>query len=301
MRTRIAKRAHRILGTAGSILIMAAPGLPAQSVAWTGSLYGATGDYIFTERSSTVAITTGLALTTWRLRLSASLPVILQSTPWVAMGGAGPIPTGGPMHGTVGEQSGQWGGHHRRGLEVPLPTKGIGSDIGIGDPVLFGAIDLLREGGMSPSLTLTAGVKAPLASAEKGFGTGEWDVGAGLALSRALGRTMVFLDGSYWLMGDMPALPLNDVLTYGLGIGRILGDGDWSALVSFAGGQATIEGSDDPAQLAALLGHRWQSGTALSGSLSFGLTSSSPDLAASLSWRVPIGRRAEPPLVAIHR
>lgn len=300
MRVRTSQRARRMMGAAAGALLVAsaASSLPAQVIAWTGSLYGTTGEYIFSERSSSLAVSNGLALTTWRIRLSASVPVIFQSTPWVAMGGAGPVPTGGPMHGTVGEQSGQWG-HQGRGLRVTLPTTEASSAVGLGDPTIFGGFDLKRAGGTSTAITLTGGLKVPVANADDGFGTGEWDVGAGLALSRSIGRTMFFLDGSYWILGDMPDLPLRDVITYGGAVGRVLGDGDWSTLVSFSGSEAAIEGSDAPAQLGAMLSRRWQSGRSLSASLSVGLTSSAPDVTASLGWHIPLGSHVEPDVVAL--
>ena len=300
MRVRIPHCARWMRGAAAGALLLAPAvrALPAQALAWTSSLYGTTGDYIFSERSTSLAFSNGLALTTWRVRLSASVPIIFQSTPWVAMGGAGPVPTGGPMHGAVGEQSGQWG-RQGRGLRVTLPTTEVASDMGLGDPTVFGGFDLVRRGGTSTAVTITGGLKVPVASAADGFGTGEWDAGAGLAVSRSIGRLMFFLDGSYWFLGDMPDLPLRDVITYGGAVGRVLGDGDWSTLVSFSGSEAAIEGSDAPAQIGVMLSRRWQSGKSLSGGLSVGLTSSAPDVAASLGWRVPLGRHSDPDVVAL--
>lgn len=282
---RVPRRARRaVAGLA--VLLPVAGVLPAQSVAWTSSIYGATGDYIFTERSTNVALTNGLTLTAGRVRLSGSLPIVFQSTPWIAMSGAGPVPTGGSMHGTVGDESGQYG--HRRGLRVSLPASGVTDEIGLGDPMFFGGVDLVRERGGLPTVSVTGGIKVPISSADDGFGTGELDYGAGVALSRAFDRTMLFLDGAYWVIGDMPDLPLRDVFTVGAAVGRILGDGDWSALLSASGSQATIDGSDPPVQAGVMVSRRWLSGRSLSGSISIGLTSSAPDVAASLGWRVPL-------------
>lgn len=275
-----------VSGTALAIAPAATP-VSAQSVAWTGSLYGATGTYIFTERSTNVALSTGLSVHAGSLRLSGSVPLVFQSTPWVAMGGAGPLPTGGSQHGAVGQRSGM-GGFSRRGQRVALPAGGESHQIGLGDPLLFASLDVVREHASLPTLTITAGVKAPIASADDGFGTGEWDWSAGAAASRTLGPTMVFVDAAYWRMGDMPSLPLRDVVAGGGAIGRLFGDGAWSGMLSFSASQATIAGTDAPVQVGIVVGRRSAPARSLSAGIAFGLTSTAPDVAVSLGWNVPL-------------
>ena len=282
--------ARRTWYAAGAMMLLAPVALTAaaQSVAWTGSLYGATGRYIFAERSTDVALSNGLAITVGPLRLSGSIPVVFQSTPWVALGGTGTIPTGGGQHGVVGQQSGT-GGFGRR-QRVTLPSSGDIREIGIGDPVAFASLDVVDAGDGALTLNVTGSVKVPLASADDGFGTGEWDWGAGAGLSTKFGSSMLFVDAAYWQIGDMPSLPLRDVLTGGAAIGRLLGEGPWSGMLTFSGSQATIAGSDPPMQAGVIVSRRGASESSVSVGLSFGLTTSSPDVAASIGWRVPIAR-----------
>ncbi|HEX6059843.1 MAG TPA: hypothetical protein VFZ11_12610 [Gemmatimonadaceae bacterium] len=287
MRDRIDRRWRRVfLFLAGAQLApaMTAPG--AQQVTYTGSLHGASGDYIFTERTSSVALVSGLALELGRLHLSATVPLLLQSAPWVTTGGAGPVPTGGPRYESVAEWSGRGGRQHGR---ITLPASAEPSEVGIGDPMLFAGVSLV-EGGAGPGVSLEGAVKAPVADVARGLGTGEWDYGAGLGASLPFGRTALYLDGMYWVLGDMPGLPLRDVLSWSGAIGRIFRDGEWSALASVSGSGATIEGSDAPVQAGVMLGRRWASGRTISASLSVGLTESASDVAGSVGWRVPLSR-----------
>ena len=287
MRDRIDRRWLRLLLVVAAAQLAPATTAPgAQQVTYTGSLQGATGDYIFTERTSSVALFSGLALELGRLHLSATVPLLLQSAPWVTSGGAGPVPTGGPRYESVAEWSGRGGRQHGR---IALPASAEQSEVGIGDPMLFAGLALVQSG-MGPGVSLEGAVKAPVADVERGLGTGEWDYGAGLGASLPFGRTALYLDGMYWVLGDMPGLPLRDVVSWSGAVGRIFRDGEWSALVSPSGSGATIAGSDAPVQAGLMIGRRWAGGRAISASLSVGLSESASDVAGSVGWRVPLAR-----------
>ncbi|HEX6536637.1 MAG TPA: hypothetical protein VF041_18770 [Gemmatimonadaceae bacterium] len=309
VRRRRRRRAAR--AAAGVVLAawaIAPAAVRAQSLAYTGALQGSTGEYIFTERSFSLALYNGLSLSLGRLRLSASLPVVLQNTPWVTLGGTGPVPTGGPQHEMTGEQMGGGGmgegGQGRRGGSVVLPDTGGYDEVGVGDPMLFASIELFGDRGSRPAVAITGAVKAPVADAAQGFGTGEWDYSAGFSLSKSVGRALLFLDGSYWMLGDMSGLPLRDVFSYGVSLGVPFGRGgggagaSWSAIVSFSGSQAAIAGSDAPAEAGVLVSRLSPSGRSLAAGVSLGLTRSSPDVSAMIGWRVPLWSR-EAPIAAL--
>lgn len=281
---------------AGMTLVMpAALPLDAQQISYTGGLYGATGEYIFTERSTSLALVNGLAIAAGRFRLSASIPLVYQSTPWVSLSGAGPIPTGGPQRGEVAQGS---GGSGRRAHRITLPDTGSYDRVGIGDPTLLATIDLVPWRAGVPSFYLSAAAKAPVASVDQGFGTGEWDYAAGMGASVLLGRMALEADGMYWVMGDVPELPLRDVVSYSASVGRVLGDGSWTAMATVFGSGATIRGSDAPAQAGVLVRRFWPSGRSVTVGLSAGVTSSAPDVSFSMGWRVPLSAEGSEAVVA---
>ena len=74
---------------------------------------------------------------------------------------------------------------------------------GLGDVMLKGRYYIVDEQEYLPAIGLTAHVKAPTADASKGLGTGDWDEGAGLEISKFLSENWVgFLDGGYSVIGN---------------------------------------------------------------------------------------------------
>lgn len=303
------RRAARVAFGAALAAPFAPRGSPAQQVTWSGSVQGTTGDYYFTQRTTNVAFFNQLGIQAGRFRAWTSMPIIYQNTPWVTFGGVGPVPSGGPEHAMVGEQirqRRQGGGGPQAGPQgarmttvVTVPDTGTYSEIGFGDPILGGDLELMTETASRPSISLTAGVKAPVGSTANGFSTGEWDYGAGLGVARSIGRTLFAVDGAYWVLGDMPGLPLRDVFSYSVALGRVLGEGGWSVLGSFAGSQATVDGIDPAATAGLTVNRRFMSGMGLYTSITAGLTSSSPDFGLAVGWHVPFARATKlPPAVA---
>ena len=78
---------------------------------------------------------------------------------------------------------------------------------GLGDIILKGRYYVIEEGDYMPLVAVTGRMKMPTASADQGLGTGAFDYGAGLELSKMLGEHWIaFLDGDdYWLPGGLAA------------------------------------------------------------------------------------------------
>jgi len=270
-------RGFAVAGVVLAILATASA-VTGQEITYTGSLQFSTGDYIFTERTSSFYLFSGLAVSAGPLGVSAIIPVIMQSTPWVSNGGTGMIPLGGTQHSEVGQR--------KRGRKVALPDTIESEDVGLGDPLLRADVELLKAGKILPSVHIAAQLKAPLADVDQGFGTGEWDYGGGVSLTKAVGGNFVFVDVSYWVLGDLPDLELQDPVAYGVTLGRPLAGGKLAVLASFLGYTEIIEDADPPAQVGFALTYRLASGRSLSASMVFGLTESSPDFSVSLGWRI---------------
>jgi len=271
---------------AGALWGALAAAVPAtgQEVAYNGSVQYATGDYIFSERTHSVFFFNGLALSAGRLRISASVPVILQSTPWVSYTGGGVLPSGGPEHEVV--RRGMGGRRDRE--PVVLPDTASFEELGVGDPVAHAEIELLPDRGALPALRLTGDVKFPLADVDRGFGTGEWDYAGGVSLSKVIGGTLVFGNVTYWVLGDLPDLRLKDPIAYSLGVGRPLPGGRVGVLLTFSGYTEVLDDVAPPAQLSLGVSYLLSGGRSVIGSASFGLSETSPDLSLSVGWHLPL-------------
>jgi len=280
----------------------AAASLPAQTLTYTGALQGATGNYIFSQRTTTAALSSGLALSAGRFTLSASLPVLYQSTPWISQSGAGLIPTGGPESGTAhggkgggaGPGSGSGGGMGAITVggarDIVLPDTAQFDKVGVGDPAAFASLRLVDDHGAVPALHVTGAVKVPVADVRTGFGTGEWDYGAGAGLGKQLGATFLAADVMYWWLGDMPDLALTNPVTFAATVSRLVGGERFAVYANAWGSTKTLADTDAPAQVGAGV-CRMQRGLCVLGvGVNVGLTSSSPDVSGTISWQVPLLR-----------
>lgn len=262
----------------------AAASLDAQSFAYTGWLQYATGRYELPRGTSSLYFANGLRATAGRLRASLDVPIVIQDGGAIQYGGSGIVPTGGmPDHdGSGSGMSNGMGSGMMGGSSVG------GGHVGLADP--FGRADVRLLDARSGTLGLYAATKAPFASASSGYGTGQWDYGAGLSSTMSGARFSVFLDAGYWRLGDAPGFDFRNPITYTVSAGRQIGDGAWIALGSFAGSTASIEGLPGPATFGVGATHRSATGRGFSIFTSVGLTSSAPDFTLATGWQVPILR-----------
>jgi hypothetical protein len=255
----------------------------AQQLTYTGSIQVASGDYIFTQRSTSLYFANGLALVSGRVRASVSLPIVAQSAGWVQYTGGGMVPSGG-MH---RDSSASPGAGMRNGMMSPQNEASHG-EMGVGDPIGRLELEVFRDEWGAPLLRVAVTTKAPIAGVGSGFGTGAWDVGAGLSLTRAMAGTFLFADVTYWSLGDAPGLELRDILSYGAAIGRPLRGGRYSVLASVLGTTPIIAGVPAPLQAGTGVSYLTSSGRILSISALLGVTRSAPDVAIGLGWQVPL-------------
>ena len=304
-------RSCRRLVVATSLGIAATTG-PAsgQRVQYTGSLQAATGEYIFTERTTSLALFNGLALDLGRMHVIATLPIVYQNSAAVTYIGGTPVPTGGPGSEAVRRrQDGTrvpmgLGGKGRGGTQSLTRAAALDTDaasdiieepgefqVNVGDPLLQLDVDVYRGVGLVTGFILTAVAKVPLADVESGIGTGVWDYGAGALVSFGAGRTFVFANATYWVVGDMPDLPLDNTLSYGASVGRWFGGGRWSMSGSVIGSTSAVETSAAPLAAGVGVSYLAEGGNGINAGVTFGLSESSPELATYVGWRLPIGKR----------
>jgi len=243
------------------LLLAAAPGTClGQGLYFEGGLSLARGDYVYSQQMSSGGAAAGLAWTGGRLTVRATLPYFVRDTSVL------------PASAEVPAES------------QPEPVPG-GHEGSISDPLLqvYGQVYQSRRSAVG----LSASLKVPVVAAGD-FGTGEWDLGGGLSLSHFVGTaTMLGVDLSYWHLGDMPELPLQDAVMATLSLGHSLGR-SWLASASLSGGRSTLAGYEDPWWASVLVSHAGRRGL-LGVTASVGLTSTAPDVTVGVVWRVRLG------------
>ena len=137
----ITRCARRVALTV-AVLATAAVAMPAQSLSYVGGVQYATGSFIFTQRTWSAYLSNGLAWSAGRVRISASIPLVLQPAGWLQYNGSGMmVPTGGiagGTNGTTGNSSGMGGAMHGGTF---TPASGMRfNGVGLGDPI--GRIDV---------------------------------------------------------------------------------------------------------------------------------------------------------------
>jgi hypothetical protein len=290
---------------AARLLVAFAVGAPleAQTLHYEGSAGLATGSYIFTTRTSSWHVSTGLALGAGPVTLRATLPVFYQNSTLIAATGSGLVPTGGSAGDAVADSSARRSGSTSRRLAivspvvlssaaglagdpVEVPTSAVASyQWATGDPVVGVTVAALRSGRFG--LLVGANAKLPVADTAS-FGTGAWDFGGTVSSSLLLGRHVFLgLDVGYWAMGDTPTLDLENPLLLG-GTLSYLSLSGWSISGGVSGSTPVIAGFAD--SVSATLGVLRSGRAGLGVLLTAGLTETAPDFAFALSWRLGLLR-----------
>jgi hypothetical protein len=224
----------------------------AQTIGYTGSVFAARSTYEV-ERATSVYFFNGVDVSGGPIRLSASIPVIRQRTT--------------PL--------------------TPLadPALVARTSAGFGDPLIRLDVRVVDDRRRDVQMGVAVSVKPAIVDVADGLGTGEADFGAGVSAFKAIGRTAVLVDALFWKYGDPEGIDFEDSLSYSLGVGRSLGSGQWSTMVSFAGFSPV---GDAPPPLLLTVGVMALTGRSQSLAITagFGLTSSASDFSIGTSWRI---------------
>lgn len=287
-----------VLLAVGALSVPAA----AQTVRYEGGVSLASGDYIFTERTTSWTVSNGFALGRGPLTLRATVPVYVQNTTLIAGTMGGVLPTGGGGEATraVRDSSMARKGRGRSMAmiafstmatgeqPVQVPTSALtGYQTRIGDPTVGVALLPRLPGGTAIGLNAT--VKLPLTDTTD-FGTGQWDAGAGVSLSHPIGRSaLAGIDVGYWVLGDLPDLDLRNPWLAGVSI-TVMRPGGWAMSLTGSGARSVIDGFPDAYSVRGTIGHV-TSGTVIGISAAVGLTDTAPDLTVGLHWGLTLLRR----------
>lgn len=100
-----------------------------------------------------------------------------------------------------------------------VPGNGSGGS-GLGDVSLKGRYNWIEQNDKLPFVDLVARLKFPTADEDKGLGTGEFDMGFGVELSRRFENDYIgFADLTYTFIGDPPDVEYDNRIDADLGVG----------------------------------------------------------------------------------
>lgn len=302
---------YRIVGLVIALLLAA--GAPAAQQLDAGvTLQGTHGRFIFEDATTSWMMLASFNVQGGAWRLGASIPGIFQNSNAVSYVGGVPIGTGGPNGGTVaGRGSGDRipgrrsavvdgmssatvvrGGQHANAMTV---DSGFVEAPGayrftLGDPILSAGRDVWRSASGEHRVGVQAFAKLPLAPVSSGVGTGAADIGAALSTAATLGQTVVALDLSHWVIGDLPDLELRDISGATLGLGRAFGwSRQHSLMASYSASSAAVARTEAPQAVALGYGHLGADGRSLSIGVAHGLSESTADWTAWIGWRRTFG------------
>jgi hypothetical protein len=255
-----------------------------QSLAYEGGVSFGSGNYIFTTRTTSWTLASGVALATGPFTWRVGFPVYLQNTSLVTGSGVGMMPSGGGSGSGVVAGGGGMMGSGGSGMDrlTPPSSAVTGYRVAPGDPTVHVAWRALR--GARTGVTVGAGVKIP-ATDTASYGTGAWDVGATLSLVRHVGGAgFLGLDLSYWHLGDLPDLDFHDPVIGTLSANRLFG-ASWGGSVFVTAGSAALPGYDAPLMVGASLTRLGDTRSwGLMGAV--GLTDTVPEFTVGVTWRV---------------
>ncbi|NIT61273.1 MAG: hypothetical protein GWN00_35235 [Aliifodinibius sp.] len=262
----------------------------AQTIRYNGSIQYATGSYYFTERTSSFYFNNGISISGNSSSISLSIPFITQNTPWLSNVGTGILPTGGPKNGMVGSNNSS--GSKRRGnrkIDLGMSDTLSYTEANFGDPSLSVSIEVLSTKDQRTTISASGGIKFPLANAQKGFGTGEWDWGGGLSWSQYISsKIMLLTSGMFWKLGDMTDLDFNDIITYSAAIGKSFREGKWMGIISFSGITQIIDNVDPPLSVGTGINLQTSDKVSLNSNFTIGLTESASDVSIGVGWNLKL-------------
>lgn len=161
------------------------------------------------------------------------------------------------------------------------------TDCGIGDLILRGRYYLVDERQWVPTIAVTGRIKIPTADSERGLGTGEFDEGVGVEVSKKLtGQWLGFIDVGYTVIGDPEGVNLRNQWYYDLGVGYNVTK-NFLVSMYYEEYRAVIGGLSNPRDLLFALNYKATSALRFNASILVGLSSGAPDygLTGGINWR----------------
>jgi len=165
----------------------------------------------------------------------------------------------------------------RTGRQTSLAPTGTVTKGGVGDMILKGRYYAVDEHGLLPTIALVAKIKFPTADESQGLGTGEFDEGVGVEISRTfLTDFIAYFDISYTIIGSPAGTDLRNQTVYDIGLGykftqQLLGS------IFYEERTALIAGQPNPRSLLFTADYKVTQTFRLNAMVEAGLSNGSPD------------------------
>lgn len=179
-------------------------------------------------------------------------------------------------------------GNDNCGGASSIPAGKRVTSTGIGDVILRGRYYVLEETNYTPLVAVTARFKLPTATASQGLGTGKFDHGYGIEMSKLIGQSfMVFFDGGYNFIGDPDrgdgtgTLGLRNQYWWDVGTGYYL-TRDWMASVYFEEYRALVPGAVNARDFLFATNYRASAAWRFNGGVTVGVSNGAPDYVVSI-------------------
>ncbi|WP_447977466.1 transporter [Candidatus Nitrospira bockiana] len=173
-------------------------------------------------------------------------------------------------------------------LAAGVPPGGRVTNSGLGDVILRGRYYVIDERGpFIPTVALTGRIKFPTADADEGLGTGEFDEGAGIEVSKLVTKkVIVFLDGGYTIIGKPEGFNLRNQWNYDVGAGYYFTK-DLLGSVYYEEYRSLVSGLQNPRDFLFAVNYRATAAFRMNASVQVGLSNGAPDygLTGGVSYR----------------
>lgn len=237
------------------------------------------GKYGTSTRTETLyAPFTFMVTPTDRLSLSLEIPFIYQSNgnvvSTVARGGMQASKTTALTAVGMGGMSGS-------GMSPPSSSANQ-SQSGLGDITFKGGYVLVSENDSTPQIRPTLFVKLPTADKNRSLGTGEFDEGFAVEMSKWFGNWNPFAEAGYTVQGKSPQLALRNYMTYNAGVGFQVAE-SFRPIVLVKGSTPPADGASGQLEVRLKLKYQATNHTGIEGYVANGISSNSPDYGTGLS------------------
>ena len=175
---------------------------------------------------------------------------------------------------------------NKNGKQVTRLRPTSTTESGIGDLILRGRYYVVDEHGFVPTVAVTGRIKFPTADRDRGLGTGEFDEGLGLEVTKKLTDTWIsFLDAGYTNLGNPPGVTLRNQWNYDLGVGyyftkTLLGSAYYEEW------RSVIAGLQHPRDLLVAMNYTATSAVRFNASVARGLSDGAPNWALTAGLNV---------------
>ena len=217
--------------------------------------------------------------------ISVTVPwVTIHSTGAVRLVGDRPNRTSNSGRGSSGSSGSGSGSENvtkdKGADDDPLPS--ATTDMGLGDVIIRGRYYVVDEGDYVPLVAVTGRIKLPTASESRGLGTGKFDEGIGLEVSKGIGLDwLIFVDGGYTFIGKPEGTNFRDQWWYDIGLGYYVTD-RWLMSVYYEEYRSIIPGLDNPRDVYVSSMYKLSAAWRITASALVGLSDGAPDFGGTI-------------------